>query len=97
MKLPVMNVICHGIKQSEVEMEGKKYSSTTFYLPAELADNAAGKTLGSVRLAFPVAQNCQSLPPPKSQVRALLRVCKGEHKRPRNHPANRRAQAHGGR
>lgn len=52
MKLPVMKVICHGIKQSEVEIDGKHFSSTTFYLPAELADNSAGKTLGSVTVGY---------------------------------------------
>lgn len=52
MKFPVMNVICHGIKQSEVEIDGKHFSSTTFFLPAELVENSAGKTLGSVTVGY---------------------------------------------
>jgi hypothetical protein len=52
MKLPAMATTCFGIKQSEVEMEGKHYSSTTFYLPAELAESSAGKTLGSVTVPY---------------------------------------------
>jgi hypothetical protein len=52
MKLPEMTVVCHGIKQSATEYEGKKYSSTTFYLPAELAESASGKTLGSVTVPY---------------------------------------------
>lgn len=42
----------HGIKQSSVEMDGKKYSSTTFYLPADLAENGAGKAIGSVTTPY---------------------------------------------
>lgn len=52
MKLPEMKVICHGIKQSAVEFDGKKFSSTTFYLPAELAESAAGKTLGAITVPY---------------------------------------------
>lgn len=52
MKLPAMSVLCFGIKQSEVEFEGKKFSSTTFYLPADLAESSAGKTLGAVTVPY---------------------------------------------
>jgi hypothetical protein len=52
MKLPEMKVICHGIKQSATEFDGKKFSSTTFYLPAELAESAAGKTLGAITVPY---------------------------------------------
>ena len=52
MKLPEMRVTCHGIKQSATEYEGKKYSSTTFYLPAELAESASGKTLGAITVPY---------------------------------------------
>lgn len=52
MKLPEMKVICHGIKQSAVEFDGKKFSSTTFYLPAELAESSAGKTLGAITVPY---------------------------------------------
>lgn len=52
MKLPEMTTICHGIKQSATEYEGRKFSSTTFYLPAELAESAAGKTLGAITVPY---------------------------------------------
>lgn len=41
-----------GIKQSAVDIDGKKYSSTTFYLPADLAGNGAGKALGLVTTPY---------------------------------------------
>ncbi len=52
MKLPEIQTTCFGIKQSATEFEGKKYSSTTFYLPAELSESAAGKTLGSITVPY---------------------------------------------
>lgn len=52
MKLPELETVCYGIKQSNTEYEGKKYSSTTFYLPAELSESAAGKTLGSITVPY---------------------------------------------
>lgn len=52
MKLPELQTTCYGIKQSATEFEGKKYSSTTFYLPAELSESAAGKTLGSITVPY---------------------------------------------
>ena len=39
-------VRCLGIKQSAVEMEGKKYSSTKFHLVVDIADNSAGESMG---------------------------------------------------
>lgn len=39
-------VRCLGIKQSAVEMEGKKYSSTKFHLVVDIADNTAGESMG---------------------------------------------------
>jgi hypothetical protein len=44
--------VLHGIKQSAVEMDGKRYSSTTFYLPADLAENGAGKAIGAVTTGY---------------------------------------------
>ncbi|WP_296511238.1 hypothetical protein [Rhodoferax sp.] len=41
-----------GIKASEGEVEGNKYSSTTFYLPADLAANATSKTMGAVTVPY---------------------------------------------
>lgn len=52
MKFPAAPVQCFGIKQSQVEFDGKKYSSTTFYLPADLAESASGKTLGVVTVPY---------------------------------------------
>lgn len=52
MKIPELQTTCYGIKQSAVEFEGKKFSSTTFYLPAELSESAAGKTLGSITVPY---------------------------------------------
>jgi len=37
-----------GIKASEGEYEGNKFSSTTFYLPADFASNANTKAMGAV-------------------------------------------------
>lgn len=44
--------VLYGIKQSATEMDGKKYSSTTFYLPADLAENGAGKALGVITTGY---------------------------------------------
>lgn len=52
MKLPEMTTTCHGIKQSQGEYEGRKFSSTTFYLPAEIAESASGKSLGSITVPY---------------------------------------------
>ncbi len=42
----------HGIKASEGEYEGKKFSSTTFYLPADFATGGTGKAMGSVTVPY---------------------------------------------
>jgi len=39
-------VRCCGIKQSAVEIEGKKFSSTKFHLIVDIADNNAGESCG---------------------------------------------------
>ena len=39
-------VRCTGIKQSAVTMEGKSYSSTKFFILADVADNSAGDGCG---------------------------------------------------
>jgi hypothetical protein len=39
-------VRCTGIKQSQVSMDGKTYSSTKFSLEAGIADNTAGEAIG---------------------------------------------------
>jgi hypothetical protein len=44
--------VLYGIKASEGEMEGNKYSSTTFYLPAEFASTANTKAIGAVTVPY---------------------------------------------
>lgn len=39
-------VRCCGIKQSDVDIEGKKFSSTKFHLIVDVADNNAGEAIG---------------------------------------------------
>ena len=41
-----------GIKASEGEMEGTKYSSTTFYLPADFASTTNTKAMGAVTVPY---------------------------------------------
>lgn len=41
-----------GIKASQGEVEGNKYSSTTFYLPAEFTSTANVKALGNVTVPY---------------------------------------------
>lgn len=45
MKMNSTTRLC-GIKESQVEMEGKKYSSTKFHLIVDIADNSAGESCG---------------------------------------------------
>lgn len=42
----------YGIKASEGQVEDNKFSSTTFYLPADLAANASSKTMGIVTVPY---------------------------------------------
>jgi len=51
MKMQSQSVL-HGIKSSEGEMEGKKYSSTTFYLTADFASGVSTKAIGSVTVPY---------------------------------------------
>lgn len=51
MKFPAKAVL-HGIKESSGEFEGKKFSSTTFHLSVDLAQNGAGRSLGTVTRPF---------------------------------------------
>jgi hypothetical protein len=51
MKMKAQQVL-FGIAGSEGEVEGNKYSSTTFYLPADLANSANKKTLGVVTVPY---------------------------------------------
>lgn len=42
----------HGIKATEGEIEGNKFSSTTFYLPADVASNASVKAMGAITVPY---------------------------------------------
>ncbi len=44
--------LCTGIKESKGEFEGKAFSSTTFHLNVDVAENGAGRSLGSVTRPF---------------------------------------------
>lgn len=44
--------LCQGIKESSGEFEGKAFSSTTFHLNVDLAENTAGRSLGMVTRPF---------------------------------------------
>jgi len=44
--------ICTGIKESKGDFEGKAFSSTTFHLNVDLAENGAGRSLGVVTRPF---------------------------------------------
>lgn len=44
--------ICTGIKQSAGTFENKPFSSTTFHLAVDVAENGAGKSLGTVTRPF---------------------------------------------
>lgn len=42
----------YGIKASKGEYEGNKFSSTTFYLPAEFAKNTNVQAMGAVTVPY---------------------------------------------
>lgn len=44
--------ICTGIKESKGDYEGKAFSSTTFNLIVDVAENGAGRSIGSVSRPF---------------------------------------------
>ncbi len=44
--------LCTGIKESKGEIEGKAFSSTTFHLIVDVAENSAGRSIGSVSRPF---------------------------------------------
>lgn len=48
MKFTNQASVCYGIKESKGEFEGRVFSSTTFYLPADMAGNGSGRAIGSV-------------------------------------------------
>lgn len=44
--------VCTGIKESKGDFEGKAFSSTTFHLHVDVAENGAGRSLGVVSRPF---------------------------------------------
>lgn len=42
----------YGIKAVEGEIEGNKFSSTTFYLPADMASNNTTKSMGAITVPY---------------------------------------------
>ncbi len=51
MKMQSASVL-FGIKSSKGEIEGTKYSSTTFYLPAEFTSTSNVKAIGNVTVPY---------------------------------------------
>jgi hypothetical protein len=47
-----LQLLCTGIKESKGEFEGKPFSSTTFHLIVDVAENGAGRSLGAVTRPF---------------------------------------------
>ena len=45
-------VVCHAIKESKGSFEGKPFSSTTFHLSVDMAENTAGRSIGNVTRPF---------------------------------------------
>lgn len=45
-------VVCHAIKESSGTFEGKPFSSTTFHLSVDMAENSAGRSIGTVTRPF---------------------------------------------
>lgn len=45
-------VVCHAIKESKGTFEGKPFSSTTFHLAVDMAENGSGRSIGSVTRPF---------------------------------------------
>lgn len=46
------NALCLGIKESKGEYEGRPFSSTTFHLSVDIADNTSGRSIGHVTRPF---------------------------------------------
>lgn len=44
--------VLHAVKASEGEFEGRKFSSTTFYLPASFGASSNGKSIGNVTVPY---------------------------------------------
>lgn len=45
-------VVCHAIKESKGTYEGREFSSTTFHLSVDMAENGSGRSIGSVTRPF---------------------------------------------
>lgn len=53
MRIP-MQVVCHAIKESVGEFEGKPFNSLTFHCEVDLKENGAGRSLGRVTRPFKI-------------------------------------------
>lgn len=49
-----MPVVCHAIKESVGEFEGKAFNSLTFHCEVDLKENGAGRSLGRVTRPFKI-------------------------------------------
>lgn len=45
-------VVCTAIKESKGSFEGKAFSSTTFHLIVDMAENSSGRSIGAVTRPF---------------------------------------------
>ena len=45
-------VLCTGIKESKGDYEGRPFSSTTFHLIVDVAENSSGRSIGAVTRPF---------------------------------------------
>ena len=45
-------VVCTGIKESKGDYEGRPFSSTTFHLIVDVAENSSGRSIGAVTRPF---------------------------------------------
>lgn len=45
-------VVCTGIKESKGDYEGRPFSSTTFHLIVDIAENTSGRSMGVVTRPF---------------------------------------------
>ena len=46
------NVVCTAIKESKGDFDGRAFSSTTFHLNVDMAENTSGRSIGTVTRPF---------------------------------------------
>lgn len=52
-------VLCTAIKESSGTFEGKPFSSTTFHLHVDMAENSAGRAIGVVSRPFKLGDSSE--------------------------------------